>query len=358
MTTILQLRQTVLAQAILGLAWLSPLAAQTTPSADSHRPKTITKIAFGSCHNPRKKPSPMFKAVLAKQPDVFIFLGDNIYGDTRNMDTLKKKYQELEAVQDFRTLRKSTTLLATWDDHDFGVNDGGNTYPKRTESQKIFLDFFKEPKNSPRRKTPGIHTSYTFGEKGTTTQIILLDTRYFRDPLPRKKKSIGSADWYQPSSDTTKTLLGDSQWLWLEKQLQVPADLRIIASSIQLLAFEKGMENWGNVPHEQKRLFNLLRKHNIQNTITISGDVHFAELSKKDIGGYPFYDLTSSGLTNTHQAWANLPNSFRIGKSHAIQNAGLIEIDWAKKSLTLQIIDSKGTPIIDHAIPFKELEFK
>ena len=57
------------------------------------------------------------------------------------------------------------------------------------------------------------------------------------------------------------TLLGDAQWQWLEKQLQVKADVRIIASSIQMLVYEKGMENWGNVPHQQQRLFELLKKH-------------------------------------------------------------------------------------------------
>ncbi|MGB0992824.1 MAG: alkaline phosphatase D family protein [Akkermansiaceae bacterium] len=328
------------------------------PRSDVHHKKSITRIAFGSCNNPRRKVKPIFDTILAQKPDVFVFLGDNIYGDTKNMDVLKKKYQELEAVEDFRKLRANTTLLATWDDHDYGVNDGGNTYSKRKESQQIFLDFFKDPADSPRRQREGVYASYTFGKTGQVCQIILLDTRYFRDLIPRNKKSKGPADWYSPTKDTSKTLLGAAQWKWLEQQLQVPADVRIIASSIQLLAFEKGMENWGNVPHEQQRLFELLKKHQVKHTIAISGDVHFAELSKKDIGGYPFYDLTSSGITNTHAAWANLPNSFRVGKSHAVQNAGVIDIDWKQNKLTLKVIDAKGKALINHPIPFNALKFK
>ncbi|BDS08559.1 hypothetical protein NT6N_35990 [Oceaniferula spumae] len=326
--------------------------------SEIHQDKTVTKIAFGSCNNPRQKAKPIFDAILKKRPDVFIMLGDNIYGDTKDMHVLKKKYAELEAVEDFRKLRQSTTLLATWDDHDFGQNDSGNTYPKRKESQQVFLDFFKEPADSPRRKRDGIYASYTFGKKGKTTQIILLDTRYFRDPLPRKKNSAGPADWYQPTKNTSKTLLGSVQWQWLEQQLQAPADVRIIASSIQVLAVEKGMENWGNVPHEQSRLFKLLKKYQANHTFAISGDVHFTELSKKDIGGYPFYDLTSSGLTHTHKAWAKLPNTMRVGQSHHEINAGLIEIDWNKQALTLSSFNGKGENLVHHTVPFRELTFK
>ena len=273
------------------------------------------------------------------------------------MNVLKKKYAELEAVADYRKLRDTSTILATWDDHDYGVNDGGNTYSKRKESQQIFLDFFKDPADSPRRQREGVYASYSFGKKGTTCQILVLDTRYFRDLLPRAKNHKGGVGWYAPTKDTTKTLLGEDQWKWLETQLQIPADLRIIASSIQMLSYEKGMENWGNVPHEQKRLFDLLKKHKAHHTIAISGDVHFAELSKVNIGNYPFYDLTSSGLSHTHKGWAKAANSFRIGKSHAVLNAGLIEIDWKNKSLSLGVINGKGEKIINQPVKFSDLTF-
>lgn len=336
------------------------------PQSDFHHQKTITRIAFGSCNHTgidpqyKKKFKPVFDVVHAAKPDVFIFLGDNIYGDTTNMSLLKKKYQALEAVDDFRTLRDHTITLATWDDHDYGVNDGDRRYPKRKESKEIFLDFFKEPENSPRRQREGIYASYTFGDQGRVCQILLLDTRYFKDPLPKNRKANNKkvVGWYKPTTDTSKTLLGATQWKWLEEQLQVPADVRIIASSIQTLAFEKGMENWGHTPHEQKRLFDLLKKYKANHTFAISGDVHFAELSKKVVHGYPFYDLTSSGITRTHAPWSKMPNSFRVGESHFEQNAGIIDIDWEKETLHLSIINAQGSTILKHPVEFKELRFK
>jgi alkaline phosphatase D len=204
-----------------------------------------------------------------------------------------------------------------------------------------------------------VYCSYSFGEKGKVVQIILLDTRYFRDTLPRTKvkKAPGTVGWYEPTKDTSKTLLGKTQWAWLEKQLQVPADVRIIGSSIQMIAYEKGMENWGNVPHEKKRFYDLLKKNKANHTFAISGDVHFTELSKEQIGDYPFYDLTSSGMVRPHKNWAQANNSFRVGQSFPSKNVGMIEIDWETSSLSLKALDDEGKNLINHPIKFSELEF-
>jgi alkaline phosphatase D len=328
--------------------------------SDFTSPKTLSKIGFGSCFDPKDNESSIFAGILKHQPDACILLGDNIYGDTKDMNVLKEKYAKLEAVEGFRKLRDQTTFVATWDDHDYGANDGGNSYPMRKESQQIFLDFFKEPADSPRRQREGVYASYLYGTKGKICQILLLDTRYFRDELPKKtgKAAKGTVGWYEPSKDTTTTLLGEEQWKWLDQQLKIPADIRIIASSIQVLAVEKGMENWGNVPHEQARLFELLKKHKANHTFAISGDVHFAELSKKDLAGYPFYDFTSSGLSHNSKSWALADNSYRVGKSYWGLNAGLIEIDWAAASIELSVIDPKGEKVSQNVIKLSELEFK
>ena len=158
---------------------------------DLVQPGVFSKIAFGSCFNPRSKESSIFAGILRHKPDVFVFLGDNIYGDTEDMEVLRKKYEELEAVEGFRKLRDSATMIATWDDHDFGINDGGKSYPMREESERIFLDFFEDPEDSPRRGRDGVYGCYSFGPLGKTCQILLLDTRFFRDELPRKKGMLG-----------------------------------------------------------------------------------------------------------------------------------------------------------------------
>lgn len=342
---------------------MTAYAAPEPIQSENHSDVSISRIAFGACNNPKRDAEGMYPAILGEKPDVFIFLGDNIYGDTQDMNVLKKKYAELGAGEGFQTLRETSRMLATWDDHDYGTNDGGNDYPMRKESEQVFLDFFNEPQDSVRRQRPGIYSSHTFGSKGKTCQILLLDTRYFRDQLSRATYKKGErpkniVGWYQPTQDTRMTLLGDAQWKWLEQQLQVPADFRIIASSIQMLSVEKGMENWGHVPHEQQRLFTLLKKYKANQTMVISGDVHFAEVSKMDIGGYPLYDFTSSGMTHASSGWAKAKNSFRVGKAFAQLNAGVIDIDWDDKHVALRVIGKDGKTALKHQIPFSELQFK
>ena len=60
---------------LFGLLLPDPLHAQDTPSP-------LTRIAFGSCAD-EEKPQPIWDAVLAYQPQLFLFAGDNVYGDVR-----------------------------------------------------------------------------------------------------------------------------------------------------------------------------------------------------------------------------------------------------------------------------------
>ncbi|MEJ2112888.1 MAG: alkaline phosphatase D family protein, partial [Flavobacteriaceae bacterium] len=140
------------------------------------------KIAFGSCAS-QDHPLPIFNNVVVHQPDVFVLLGDNIYGDTKDIDTLRLKYNQLAAKSSYQNLKENVEIIATWDDHDFGWNDAGKYYEFKEESKEIFLDFFEEPKNSTRRTHQGIYHSYEYDHQGKIIQIILLDGRTFRDDL-------------------------------------------------------------------------------------------------------------------------------------------------------------------------------
>ncbi len=320
-----------------------------------------SRIAFGSCAN-QDKPQPVLRTVVSKKPDVFIYLGDNIYGDTRDMKILRAKYAKLAAKPEFQALRKSVPTLAIWDDHDYGENDAGKEYPKKAESRLIFFDFWKVPKNSPRRKRPGIYGSHRFRAKGKTLQVILLDTRTFRDPLKRipKKLPKGSPfkNDYQPDPNPKKTFLGKAQWQWLEQRFREPADLRIVATSIQFGHQYNGWESWTNLPAQQKKMIALIKKTKASGVMFISGDVHWGEISRRKVpGGYPLYDVTASGLT---EDWPNTePNRYRVGKVVRENHFGMIDIDWTKNdpAVTLQIVDRKGTVRVKHQVKASQLTF-
>ena len=320
--------------------------------------QSIYKIAFGSCSN-QSKPQPILHKICQHKPNTFIYLGDNIYGDTRNMDVLRAKYRQLEKKPAFKRLRKSMPLLATWDDHDFGENDAGRYYPEKAASKEIFLNFWQEPKSSPRWTREGIYHSVFLEGAPIKIQVILLDTRTFRDNLMENHKEDKNKykNDYQPNLSPDSTFLGAAQWAWLEETLQEEADLRIMASSNQFSHEYNGWESWRNVPREQERMLQLIKKTKANGIVFISGDVHWGELSKYDNAyTYPIYDVTSSGLT---QKWHNTEaNKYRIGDVIRTNNFGLIEISGADHStITFKLVDKSNTTVVEHTINLSDLTF-
>ncbi|MGI9517437.1 MAG: alkaline phosphatase D family protein [Pirellulaceae bacterium] len=319
-----------------------------------------TRIAFGSCGH-QDKPQPVLDTVVLKQPDLFIYLGDNIYGDTLDMAVLQEKYDRLGGKTEFQNLRREVAVLSVWDDHDYGWNDAGKEYRFKQESKEIFMDFWRVPADSPRRQHEGIYGTHRFESDGRVLQVILLDTRTFRDPLKRNGSDIpessGFKNDYQPDDDPEKTLLGDEQWRWLETQLREPADVRIICSSIQFGHEYNGWESWTNLPRQQQKMVDLIRDSSASGVLFISGDVHWAEISRREFDNlYPLYDVTASGLT---EEWYNVePNQFRMGEAFRDNHFGMIEIDWSQTepAVSLQIIDVAGEVRVRHDTSLDQLQ--
>lgn len=365
-------RRAVLATALAPLLLAQPAHAQgSIPHLklrpDAHR----LRLAFGSCVR-QNKPQPIWRSIAAAQPDLFVFLGDNLYADTRDAATLRQRYAEFRAVEPLQAFRRATPHVATWDDHDFGDDDEGGSYPLKQLSQQLFCDEWDEPANSPRRQREGIYESYRFQSGGRQVQLILLDLRYHRTPLVvdpalkqdyrvmvLKAKLTGQpmTGWYMPNTNPKATLLGEAQWAWLARQLAEPADLRIIGSSVQFAADGTGWEGWANFPHERQRLVDLVRSTRANGVVLISGDMHYGEISRWPVadGGYPLWDITSSGLT---EVWdVPTPNRQRASAVLTETNFGLLDVDWARRQLTLSVCDGQGQPRITQLLPLDQLQF-
>ena len=324
---------------------MATTSGQPTPS--SQEEKAVTTIAFGSCSR-QSLPQPLWDDIVAQKPDLWIWLGDNIYGDSESMDTLRAKYAVQKANPVYQQLLKSTPIIGVWDDHDYGVNDGGKEYPKRKESQQVMLDFLDVPTDSPLRTQEGAYSAHTYGPKGQRVKVILLDARYFRDPL----KKEGKANVPDPSGD----ILGETQWKWLEQQLtNSDADVHIIGSGIQVLPEEHIYEKWANFPTARQRLLDLVGKTKPKGALLISGDRHQAEVSKISVPGlgYDLFDITSSGLTHV-SAPHEEANRHRVGDIVAKLNYALITINWAQKPLTatVRINGDNGAAYLAQEIKF------
>ncbi len=336
---------------------LAILAGETASGGE------VTRIGFGSCmgqHNHQD----FWKPILMSQPDVFVFLGDNVYDKGDDMEYLRDGYRMVANHPGYQKLQETSLVLATWDDHDFGRNDAGAEFPLKDEAEDIFETFWSPDSPHPASGHPGIYHVVTIGELGKRIQIILLDTRYFRSAL-KSQGNRGGGTWvrYLPNVDPGATLLGERQWEWLAEVLKEPADLRIIASSIQVIAEDHAWEKWANFPLDRARLIQMLKDTETRGAIIISGDRHNGEISMMppEATGldYPLYDITSSSL-NRRSSWApgREFNRWRVVGHTVPQNHfGILQVYWEEEPalVSMSLIGLDGVPYVATTLRFDEL---
>ncbi len=306
-------------------------------------------VVFASC-NDQNMPQPLWEPIINNHPDVFVWGGDNIYTDTNDTIKMKRDYALLLTNPGYNSLAHQTQIIGTWDDHDYGKNDGGEEWEIKKEAQKIFLDFLNVPKDSPRRKQEGVYTSHVFATPKGKVKIILLDTRYFRTAL--KKSNIRGRRYEPWDKNHQGTILGEKQWQWLTKELQdTTATFTVINSSIQALSSKHGWERWATFPSELNKLKETIKNAASKNIFIVSGDRHLAEISSEKIEGLPYelVDFTTSGLTKTYPEDPADENPFRVGKQIKELNFGVARFNFEKQIVLLEI-RGKDDTLYEHYI--------
>ncbi|MEM8909514.1 MAG: alkaline phosphatase D family protein [Bacteroidota bacterium] len=320
------------------IACKAPPSSTGSKASVSYTPKTlvteknVNTIAFGSC-NRQDKPQVMWPFIIEQEPDLWIWLSDNIYADTEDMAQMKALYDLQKSHPGYQQLLAQCPVLGIWDDHDYGVNDGGKEYAQKDPSKQLMLDFLEVPSTAAVRQRPGAYQTYTLGEPGKQIKILLLDVRSFRDPL--QKNRLGKSRYL---AHPNGSILGQAQWEWLDKELSnSEAQVHLLAGGIQMLPREHRFEKWANFPAERQRLLDLLVKTNVPNVVLLSGDRHLAEISKINLPGRlaPIYEITASGLTHSYEA-ADEVNQYRVGPLVGQKNFGVLRFNWSKEKVQLR----------------------
>jgi uncharacterized protein (DUF1499 family) len=312
-----------------------PIAAYQIAAANNHADQqeasddSIFTVAFGSC-NRADRPQGYWEVIGSQNPDVWLWLGDNVYADTDDMGDMAAAYAKQKETPEYAAFAATLPIYGIWDDHDYGINDGGKEWPHKAAARDLMLEFLDVPADADVRKREGGYQSYLIGNDSTSIKVILLDTRYFRDELVPPTKE---GDRYGANAEGD--ILGEAQWVWLEEQLATStADAHIIGSSIQVLPEEHGYEKWANFPTARERLLQLLARTQPNLPILLSGDRHLAEISKVTVDDYPVFEITASGLTHSYEA-ADEPNSHRISPLIGQKNYGLLHFVGHHENLQL-----------------------
>ena len=285
------------------------------------------KIALGSCLH-QDHPAPIWDAVNDNNIDSFFFLGDNIYGDVPSglPWKLKRSYDKQKKVLPSWLMSKQIHVI--WDDHDYGINDGGGSYHFKEYAQDLYIDFWDIPDNDPRANREGIYYQQLQNINGLRVLFVGLDTRYFRSNIEEKD------DVYLPNLEPDATFLGDEQWEWLTDTLKQEHDLLIMASSIQVLATEHRFEKWSNIPSERNKLLTLLESLDSR-VIVVSGDRHRAGL-------YQYNDITEITASSLNRpTYSEETDSLLLGKTYTENNFGLISIEKDLVEISVINVDNQ-----------------
>ena len=280
----------------------------TAPSDDEAAP---LRLDFGGDLNGQNvcrdaaEGMPIMETVRARQPDVFVGLGDIIYGDNAcsavgmygnaqipggfgpatEVPAYWAHWRYSRADPGFQHLLSGTDYVGVWDDHevvnDFGPLTDTRSTPPYTPGVhlmpfglKAFLDYMPVSiaENTPSR----LYRSLRWGKN---LELFVLDTRQYRDPN------------FEADSDAhPKTMLGREQLTWLKERLAASnAKWKVIVSSVPMSiptgfpAVPNGHDGWANFDQTtgyERELLDILRfmhEHAIRNSVWITTDVHFAE---------------------------------------------------------------------------------
>ena len=94
-------------------------------------------------------------SVVGVKPDLFLMIGDAVYPDINDetmalikpwpnenwVKRMKDVFEQLAAKPEFQNLKQNVPIMAVWDDHDYGIDDGAADFPLKDVSQQLFLDF-------------------------------------------------------------------------------------------------------------------------------------------------------------------------------------------------------------------------
>lgn len=257
-----------------------PYRTRTAP-----RGRAAFRAAFGSCARLQMdSEQQIFSVAQALEPDLMLFLGDNVYADTDQPAQIADLYRRQREIERLQPVIRSVPNLAIWDDHDFALNDSDRTNPIREQSLRVFKQYWANPSyGAP--GVEGVFFKYAYGG----VDFFFLDGRYHRDPNDHP-------------DGPGKTMLGAEQKAWLKDELRASrAPFKVLVSGGGFSMAERVGDSWCMFKHERDELFNFIRDARIEGVFGISGDSHMGELNCipwSEEGGYDFYDLCSSPLAN------------------------------------------------------------
>jgi len=287
-------------------------------TVSKERKGQVFTAGFLSCAN--DSTDAVWKEMLNHDLDMLCFGGDTPYIDTGDFTVMRKKHRHFMKRPDLAKIGRNTPILGTWDDHDFGRNNGNGVSNAawKNNTMRAFKEYRAQEKFG--NGTNGIYQKADMG----AMEVFLLDARWW------------SQTGASPVDENQSTCFGNDQWEWLLKGIrESKAPFKILLQG-QIWQDKKGGEtdDMHTYYAERDALLDIIKKEKIPGVILVGGDIHYSRyLTHKQRVGYDLHDFIIS------------PGHTGIIKSLNVYHQ---DLDWSggKKNqfLTLKVDTTKEVP--------------
>lgn len=307
------------------------------------------KIVFGasSCLGTENPQFPGLGLAAEEDLDFFVLIGDLVYADGAvSLADYRAIWDQQFAVETVRALTASTSLVATWDDHEVGNNwtegqpafgQAVVTAPQVADATVAFLEAV------PQRLDGGrMWRSVRWGD---VIELFVLDCR-------------GERDWDQH-------IVSEEQISWVVEQLHASAaTFKIVLASVHvtdhtaLIATVEEKDRWQGYPEQRDRL--LAAAEEVPGVLFITGDMHYGAIQNIGAAGDPGEGLweVAAGPSGSElfpiNGFAALIGAMPPQYVDVVEdwNWARFEVDPGLREIKVQLIDDRGDVAAERVIGF------
>lgn len=343
-----------------------PAQFKTSPLWEWRAPAPDIKFIFGTCaylNEPAAdRPGPgygktmeTFRLMADSGADFMLWGGDNWYYRETDFDSISGLWYRAQLTRAQPELRKLFAVMphyATWDDHDYGSNDANKSFEFKDETLQIFKAYWGNPMYG-ESGHPGVYQKFYQSDAA----FFVMDNRWYRDD-----------DHLIDAQNPQKSQYGAHQFDWLKQSLLHAQTLnhftfKFIVTGGQVVTDFGGVsETFAYYQREREELLKFIQDHHITGVIFLTGDVHFTELAKKNIGGSQWiYELTSSPISS---GVSSIGRTERAQDPHRIEGTLVSDQNFCTLALhgpkgarvvTISCIDKQGVTRWTHDITAQDL---
>jgi len=248
-------------------------------ASKSSRTDSTASICFVSCVDIEK--NPLWDGISDISPDLLCLMGDTPYIDSSDLEVVRQRHREFLNIPGLAEQIGHTPTVGTWDDHDFGRNNGNgrNMLKGKPATRKGFVEYRAHQQFG--TGTEGVYHSVDLG----MVEVFFLDPRYFSQTAS------------SPVDSNQTTCFGTEQWTWLLKELkESKAPFKVLSfGSVWQDKKNAEVDDMFTYWYERDALLDFVSEENIAGVVLLGGDIHVSRHLVHPLRvGYDLHDFIVS----------------------------------------------------------------